>query len=91
MADMINHFTRKRFGVATARERDSRSVALTIPGRTNATRFLAEIGDLRVEPSTPARVVIDERTGTVVIGEDVPGVSRGRDPWRTYDLRHRNA
>lgn len=71
MADVINHFTRKRFGVATARERDSRSVALTIPGRTNATRFLAEIGDLRVEPSTPARVVIDERTGTVVIGEDV--------------------
>ena len=32
---------------------------------------MAEIGDLTVEPDVPARVVIDERTGTVVIGEDV--------------------
>ena len=32
---------------------------------------MAEIGDLRVEPDAPARVIIDERTGTVVIGEDV--------------------
>ena len=35
------------------------------------TRFMAEIGDLLVEPDTPARVIIDERTGTVVIGQDV--------------------
>ena len=32
---------------------------------------MAEIGDLTVELDTPARVVVDERTGTVVIGQDV--------------------
>ena len=39
--------------------------------RLSAPRFIAEIGELVVEPDTPARVVIDERTGTVVIGRDV--------------------
>ena len=32
---------------------------------------MAEIGELSVEPDTAARVVIDSRTGTVVIGQDV--------------------
>jgi flagellar P-ring protein precursor FlgI len=32
---------------------------------------MAEIGELTVEPDTPARIVINERTGTVVIGRDV--------------------
>jgi flagellar P-ring protein precursor FlgI len=32
---------------------------------------MAEIGELPVEPDTVARVVIDSRTGTVVIGQDV--------------------
>jgi flagellar P-ring protein FlgI len=34
-------------------------------------RFLAEIGELRVIADVPARIVIDERTGTIVIGRDV--------------------
>ena len=32
---------------------------------------MAEIGDLLVEPDMAARVVLDARTGTVVIGQDV--------------------
>ncbi len=32
---------------------------------------MAEIGELLVHPDVPARVVIDERTGTIVIGRDV--------------------
>jgi flagellar P-ring protein FlgI len=70
IADAINQFTRRTHHAPLARERDNRSVAITVPPG-GATRFLAEIGELRVEPNTPARVVIDERTGTVVIGEDV--------------------
>jgi flagellar P-ring protein precursor FlgI len=34
-------------------------------------RFIAEIEELLVEPDSPARVVVDERTGTVVIGRNV--------------------
>jgi flagellar P-ring protein precursor FlgI len=36
-----------------------------------ATQFLAEVGLLEVRPDTTARVVINERTGTVVAGENV--------------------
>ncbi len=71
IVDAINAYTRQRYKTRLAQERDSRTVELTLPSKANATRFLAEIGDLRVDPSTPAKVVIDERTGTVVIGEDV--------------------
>lgn len=35
------------------------------------TQFLAEVGLLEVKPDAPARVVINERTGTVVAGERV--------------------
>lgn len=70
IADAINRYTQGKYRQRLARERDERSVALTAT-RGGATRLLAEIGELRVEPSTPARVVIDERTGTVVIGQDV--------------------
>lgn len=34
-------------------------------------QFLAEVGLLTVKPDVPARVVINERTGTVVAGENV--------------------
>lgn len=71
IADAVNAYTHKRYNSRLARERDDRSVALVLPKGCHATRFLAEIGDLRITVETPARVVIDERTGTVVIGEDV--------------------
>ena len=32
---------------------------------------MAEIGDILVEPDTAARVIVDSRTGTIVIGQDV--------------------
>jgi len=40
------------------------------PCRT-PTQFLAEVGLLEVRPDVPARVVINERTGTLVAGEHV--------------------
>ena len=71
VADAVNAFTRTRFHTRGAHEEDLRRVTLLCPPGVGATRFMAEIGDLTVEPDVPARVVIDERTGTVVIGEDV--------------------
>ena len=48
-------------------------VSVTIPpeyaGR--ATEFLSELENLSVESDAPARVVINERTGTIVLGKDV--------------------
>ncbi len=37
----------------------------------NTTGFIAELESLTVEPDSPARVVINERTGTIVLGKDV--------------------
>jgi len=71
VADAINTWAQRRFGKPVAQDRDLRSVALTKPPGIGLSRFMGEIGDLLVEPATPARVVVDERTGTIVIGADV--------------------
>ncbi|MGE0849555.1 MAG: flagellar basal body P-ring protein FlgI [Hyphomicrobiaceae bacterium] len=71
VADAINAHTMLRYGVKAARENDLRTVSINRPFFINAARFLADIGELRVVTDAPARVVIDERTGTIVIGKDV--------------------
>lgn len=71
VADAINAYTQRRYGMRTATERDYRSIVLNRPGKVMPTRFMAEIGDLTVMPDVPARVVVDARSGTVVIGQDV--------------------
>lgn len=55
----------------TAMARDQRSVVVQRPPRISAARFLAMVGDLAVETDAPARVVVDQRSGTVVIGRNV--------------------
>jgi flagellar P-ring protein precursor FlgI len=71
IADAINTYAARRYGMRLAHEEDQRSVVLTRPPRTGTARFVAEVGDLLVEADTPARVVMDSRSGTVVIGQDV--------------------
>jgi flagellar P-ring protein FlgI len=71
VVDAINAFAKNRYGRVVAREQDIRTISLTRPSDFSSTRFLAEIGDITVEPDQPARVVIDERTGTIVIGKEV--------------------
>jgi len=69
--DAVNRFAGGRYRAQIAFERDYRTIVLSKPRFIGPVRFLAEIGELTVEPDTPARVVINERTGTVVIGRDV--------------------
>ncbi len=71
IVDAINAFATKRFGRKAAYERDGRTVVLKRPPQISTPRFMAEIGGLSIEPDTAARVVIDARTGTIVIGQDV--------------------
>jgi flagellar P-ring protein precursor FlgI len=71
VADAINSYSRQRFGIRVARDEDLRRVTLHRPQNIGTARFIAEVGDLLVQPDAPARVVIDERTGTIVIGSDV--------------------
>jgi flagellar P-ring protein FlgI len=69
--DAVNAYSQGRFKAHVAFERDYRTIFLTRPRMVGPVRFMAEVGELLIEPDTPARVVIDERTGTVVIGRDV--------------------
>jgi flagellar P-ring protein precursor FlgI len=69
--DAINRYAGGRYRAQIAFERDYRTIVLSKPRYVGPVRFLAEVGELTVEPDTPARVVINERTGTVVIGRDV--------------------
>jgi flagellar P-ring protein precursor FlgI len=71
VADAINAYTHQRFGIKVAREDDLRTVTVQRPFYVGAARFMAELGELPVQADVPARVVIDERTGTIVIGKDV--------------------
>lgn len=71
ITDAINAYAVGRYGKRVATPRDFRTIALNKPRDIGTTRFIAELGDLRVQPDTPARVVVDQRTGTVVIGKNV--------------------
>jgi len=48
-------------------------VSVTVPATysSRVTEFISELENLSVEADRPARVVINERTGTIVLGKDV--------------------
>ncbi len=71
ITDAINDYSGQRFGRRVAEERDSRTVVIRKPDGISAARFYAELENIVVEADAPARVVVDERTGTIVIGNDV--------------------
>ncbi|MEI6559600.1 MAG: flagellar basal body P-ring protein FlgI [Rhodospirillaceae bacterium] len=69
VAEAINH----RLGLAVAQATDPSSILLTVPQnrRGDVVNMMTEIEQLRVEPDQHARVVIDEKTGVIVMGENV--------------------
>jgi flagellar P-ring protein precursor FlgI len=69
--DVINNFARQKYGRDLARDLDSKRIEIQRPRNTSRVRLLAEIGDLSVRADIPARIVIDSRTGTIIIGQDV--------------------
>ncbi|MFA7430215.1 MAG: flagellar basal body P-ring protein FlgI [Rhodospirillaceae bacterium] len=69
ISQAINAF----LGTAASNTRDAGTVTLRVPEqyRANMVGLLTDIEQLRVEPDQQARVVIDEQTGIIVIGENV--------------------
>lgn len=60
-------------GGAVARPIDPSTVQITVPGdyRGNVVGLLTDIEQLKVEPDQVAKIVIDDATGTIVMGENV--------------------
>ncbi|GAA5264056.1 flagellar P-ring protein FlgI [Acidiphilium sp. MT5] len=66
IARAINH----QLGGGVATVDDPRTITLALP-KGEVVTDLTAIEELRVKPSTPATVVVDESTGTIVMGADV--------------------
>jgi flagellar P-ring protein FlgI len=60
-------------GAKSAEPIDPSTVQLTIPAefKGNVVAFLTEIEQLQVEPDLAAKIIIDERSGIIVMGRDV--------------------
>jgi flagellar P-ring protein precursor FlgI len=69
IAGAINDF----IGAPAAEPIDRATITLTVPAKYhgNIVSLLTEIEPLQVEPDQPAKVVIDERSGIIVMGRDV--------------------
>jgi len=63
----------KKFSGSPAKAENAGLISIAIPAdyASRTTEFVAEIENLSVEADRPARVVINERTGTIVLGKDV--------------------
>jgi flagellar P-ring protein precursor FlgI len=71
IVDAINAYTQQMDKRRRARESGPASVTIDVPMGSTPARFLAAIGQLVVAPDVPARIIIDERTGTIVISRNV--------------------
>jgi len=63
----LNRYYKERVAVAV----DSRTIKLKKPDSLSMVEFLASVGDLSIEYEAKQRIVIDERTGTIVSGVEV--------------------
>ncbi len=72
-ASRLSTAVAEMFGDDTARALDAGRVRVWLPDEDAAdpVAFLARLESITVEPDVVARVVVDEKTGTVVLGEDV--------------------
>lgn len=69
IAQAINAF----LGTDSAKASDLTTVAITVPAayNNNVVNLLTDIEQLRIQPDQAARIIIDETSGTIVMGENV--------------------
>lgn len=65
--DVIN----EKFGEGTAKALDSATIKVSIPENMSPVDFIAQVENLQVQTHEVARVVVDGRSGTVVLGGNV--------------------
>lgn len=75
-AARISEAINQRFGgetAATARAENAGLISVDMPAayKGKVVEFLGQLEDLAVEPDYAAKIIINERTGTIVMGKDV--------------------
>jgi flagellar P-ring protein precursor FlgI len=72
-ASSVQKMVNQSFGEAAAVAMGGGAIRVTIPetDRTDLVGFIARLEELEVPTGTPSRVIINERTGTIVVGGEV--------------------
>ncbi|MFO7178177.1 MAG: flagellar basal body P-ring protein FlgI [Pseudomonadota bacterium] len=72
-AENVARVVNEAFGAGSARALDGAAIEVRVPAemRGSPVALISRLGELEVQPASPARVVINERTGTIVAGGDV--------------------
>lgn len=72
-ASRLGRAINQKFGANTAHAVDGRNVDVKIPAdrREDTVGFIAELESLRLETDAVAKIIINERTGTIIMGRDV--------------------
>ncbi len=71
MAAEINKQFEAQPPIAQAENAGLIGVDTPVAWKTRMTEFIAALEDLRIEVDVPAKIVVNERTGTIVMGKDV--------------------
>ena len=63
----------EKYSESEAKARDSASVILSIPAefKDKVVDFISELGKIEIVPETICRVVVDSKTGTIIMGGDI--------------------
>ncbi len=72
-AAKLNTAINKKFGAGTSKAADGRNIEVSLPTSytDNRVGFIAEMENLRVNPEKIAKIIINERTGTIIMGREV--------------------
>ena len=72
-AAKLNQVINAKFGTGTAKALDGRNVEVFLPADyfDNRVGFIAELENLRLAPEKIAKIIINERTGTIIMGREV--------------------
>jgi len=70
-ADMIMKAILEKFPLAKPSIAKGGKIRLEVPENVNLAEFLSAVENIEITPATPARVVVNERDGTIVMGGEV--------------------
>lgn len=72
-ASRLSRAVNQKFGAHTAHALDGRNIQVTLPATYANERvaFIAELESVKLQTDAVAKVIINERTGTIVMGRDV--------------------
>ncbi len=67
----IQNVINKTFGVKAAVALDPRTIQITRPANLSMVEFLARVDDINLYDVKTERIVIDQKSGTIVAGDDI--------------------